>query len=158
MTKEKIQDFTLRVTNANKTEMIAILYDIAVTYMQDAILSLEKDDFGAFSQEIGRAKNTIRELMNSTDTSEKLGLILLKLYVYANKELTKALINKKSEPILEVIHIFTELKEAYEYAATKDCSGPVMEHTETVYSGLTYNRYMKNESVTKGSSKRGFLA
>ena len=40
MTKECKQQFTLRITQANKTELIVILYEMLLAYTQDAKISL----------------------------------------------------------------------------------------------------------------------
>ena len=42
MKKEKKQEFTLRITRANKTQMVVILYDMVLTYLEDAIEAFEK--------------------------------------------------------------------------------------------------------------------
>lgn len=157
MTKEKINEFTLKISNANKTEMIAILYDIAITYINDAIKALDDKDFKGFRNEIDKARRTIRELMDSVDTSVDLGLSLLKLYVYAQRELTKAYLNYEEGPLLSVMSMFSRLEESYLVAGKKDFSGPVMEHTEAVYNGFTYNKNLMGESVIGNYSNRGFL-
>lgn len=158
MTKEQIQAFTLRVSSANKTEMIVILYDIAITYLKDSVSALENDNKTLFRAELNRTKSTIQELINSLDTSVELGATLLKLYVYCNRELTKAFINYDEAPARQVIKIFGELREAYEVASSRDKSAPVMTNTETVYNGLTYNRNLLNEISIDTASNRGYLA
>ncbi len=158
MTKEQIQAFTLRVSSANKTEMIVILYDIAITYLNDSVSALENDNKSLFRAELNRTKSTVQELMNSVDTSTELGATLLKLYVYCNRELTEAFINYDEAPARHVIKIFGELKEAYKVASSRDKSAAVMTNTETVYNGLTYNKNLMNEILTDRASNRGFLA
>lgn len=158
MTKDKIQDFTFRVTTANKTEMIVILYDIGITYIDDAVSKLDCADFKGFRNEIGRIRNTLRELMNSVDTSNEIGANILKLYIFCSRELTSAFLNFDKNSLYHVANIFKNLKEAYEEVSKNDTSGPVMEHAETVFNGLTYNRDLRSESVSNGSTNRGFLA
>ena len=158
MTKEQIQAFTLRVSSANKTEMIVILYDIAITYLNDSVSALENDNKSLFRAELNRTKSTVQELMNSVDTSTELGATLLKLYVYCNRELTGAYINYDEAPARHVIKIFGELREAYKVASSRDKSAAVMTNTETVYNGLTYNKNLMNEILTDRASNRGFLA
>ncbi len=158
MTKEKIQDFTIRVTTANKTEMIVILYDIAITYLQDAIDALSEGNNSEYRKELGRARNTLRELQNSVDTSIDLGMTLLKIYVYANKELTKAYMDYDEARIFHVMAMFIGLRDAYMEAGKVDKSGPVMDNVETICSGYTYNRYLMKETVSTGEYNRGLLA
>lgn len=158
MTKEKIQDFTIRVTTANKTEMIVILYDIAITYLQDAVDALSACNHAEYRRELGRARNTLRELQNSVDTSMDLGMNLLKLYVYCNKELTKGYMDFDETPIFHVMAMLIGLRDAYKEAGKADKSGPVMDHVETICSGYTYNKYLMKETVSTGEYNRGLLA
>ena len=158
MTKEQIQAFTLRVSSANKTEMIVILYDIAITYLNDSVSAKESDNKSLFRAELNRAKSTVTELMNSVDTSTDLGLTLLKLYVYCNKELTKAYIDLDDAPARHIIQILSSLKSAYEEVSKKDNSGAVMKNVEIVYGNLTYNKNLMSEILTDRAQSRGFLA
>jgi len=158
MTKEQIQAFTLRVSSANKTEMIVILYDIAITYLNDSVSALENDNKSLFRAELNRTKSTVQELMNSVDTSTELGLTLLKLYVYCNRELTKAYIDLDDAPARHLIKIFSSLKSAYEAVSKNDQSGAVMKNVEIVYGGLTYNKKLMDEILTDRAQSRGFLA
>ena len=44
MKKEQKQEFTLRITRANKTQMIVILYDMVLVYLEDSLEAFEKED------------------------------------------------------------------------------------------------------------------
>lgn len=158
MTKENIQNFTFRVTKANKTEMIVILYDIAIVYINDAIDALKREDKCQFRLEISRIRDTIRELIESVDTSMELGMNLLNLYIFCGNELTKAFIDYDETYLYHVESIFKKLSDAYREASKKDLSGPVMENAEKVYEGYTYNRSLTNETYSASGNDRGILA
>lgn len=157
MTREKIQSFTLRISHANKTEMMAILYDIGIEYLNDAINSLSANDNSDFAEDIHKFRGVLRELMNSVNTGDGVGRTFLSLYIFAGKEVTNAFINKDQAPLNRLIDMFTEMSDCYKEAAKKDTSGPVMEHAETVYSGFTYNRNSMTENVNSADISRGFL-
>ena len=158
MTKETIQSFTYRITTANKTEMIAILYDIGRAYIKDASECLDASDKAGFRTNVNCVRNTVKELMASVNTSEELGRTFLSLYIFCNKQLTKAFLDYDKEALNVVDDMFKELGEVYHQISGLDKSKPVMNNAETVYSGLTYNRSLSPESMTSGSSNRGFLA
>ena len=42
MTKELKQEYTLRITQANKTQLITILYEMLLVYVDDARTAYEK--------------------------------------------------------------------------------------------------------------------
>lgn len=158
MTKEEIQDFTVRVTSANKTEMIVILYDIALTYIKDAVSCLDRENKPQFRIEIGRVRNAIKELMDSVDTSLDLGMRLLQLYIFCSGELTKGYIDYDKDPLYHVMSILKKLRDAYNEKTKLDTSGPVMKNVETVYEGFTYNKSSRMQSVTVADANRGILA
>ncbi len=158
MTKEKIQDFTLRVSNANKTGMIVVLYDIILTYIDDARTALADGDKQRFRTEITRARNSLNELIGSVNTSEELGMTLLRLYIYSSGELTKSYIYYDAENLDHVSEILVKLADAYRSIVSKDTSAPVMSNTEKLYTGYTYNPYGRTENYTDSSTKRGILA
>ena len=158
MTKEEIQSFTYRITKANRTEMLVVLYDMACLYLRDAKTCLERDEKQSFRQEIGHARDVIRELMNSVNVDTKTGRDLLSLYIFYNEQLTGAYLDYDPGPLEHVSKMLSILSEGYREAAKKDMSGAVMGNTETVYSGLTYNRHLTGDTAVTGSQNRGFLA
>ena len=158
MTKETIQSFTYRITTANKIEMIAILYDIGRTYIKDALECLNSADRAGFRTNVNCVRNTVKELMASVNTSDDLGRTFMSLYIFCNKQLTKAFLDFDPEALQVVDDMFKEFGEVYHQISGLDSSKPVMNNTETVYSGLTYNRSLSPENMTSGSSNRGFLA
>lgn len=95
MTKECKQQFTLRITQANKTELIVILYEMLLTYTQDAKISLQEGNTEAFRDNIRKADNCLTELTESLDLSYEIGRRLLSLYMFCKKELLKADVRKK---------------------------------------------------------------
>ena len=157
MTKEKIKDFTYRVTTANKTELIVILYDIAESYIEDAISDIEKADYKGCREEIGHVRSTIRELMNSVDTSQEIGQNLLKLYIFCSEQLTKAFIDYDKNALYHVLSVIKKLREAYDKVSVIDKSEPVMQNAEKVYNGFSYNKNMMTENLAEGNFNRGFL-
>jgi len=158
MTKDKIQDFTYRITNANKTEMIVILYDIGLTYLKDAVKDIDNADFSGMRTEIGRCRNTLRELMNSVDTHTDIGHNIMKLYIFCSGELTKAFMDYDKNALNHVINVFTKLREAYVKVSEQDKSEAIMEHTENVFSGFTYGRNLKAYDFTDKDFNRGVWA
>lgn len=158
MTKECKQQFTLRITQANKTEMIVILYEMVLTYMSDAEKELEKGDITAYREALRKTRGCIGELLASLNLEYELAARLLSLYLYCNRELIKADIRKEAEPLTHVRSIIEKLLTAYRELAGQDTSGPVMQNSQTVYTGLTYGKNKLSEDVTEESTNRGFRA
>lgn len=158
MTKEQIQNFTFRISNANRTDMIAILYDMGIEYLNGALTALKESKFKDFSDEIYRFRGVNRELMDSVNNETQIGRNFLSIYVFMGRMVTEALINREGEPLKRVIRMLTKMSETYRELGKKDPTGPVMEHAETVYSGFTYNRNRVTDNVSNADVNRGFLA
>ena len=158
MTREQIQTFTLRITKANRTEMITILYDMGVQYLSDALESLVKGDRQDFRLQINRAKDVISELMASVNPDLELGRNFLKLYIFYRETLTKAYLDYDAAAAEHVLKMMKSLSAGYSEAAKRDRSEAVMQNAETVYSGLTYNRHLTNDNFVNSGDNRGYLA
>ena len=59
MTKECKQQFTLRITQANKTEMIVILYEMLLVYLKDAEDALERDQIAVFREALRKVRGCL---------------------------------------------------------------------------------------------------
>ena len=156
MKKEKKQEFTLRITRANKTQMIVILYDMVLAYLEDSLEAYEKNDFKGYKWNIERAKDCIDELLNSLHMEYEIAGILKGLYFFYKRELTTAAIHNKQEMVLPVMQMIRELKESYEQIASQDTSAPIMENTQEIYAGLTYGKDSLNVNLSDQGTHRGF--
>lgn len=155
MTKECKQQFTLRISQANKTEMVVILYDMTLEYLEDAIREQEAGNRTEFIEALRRVRGCIKELMNSLNLQVEPAPALLQLYLYCNKELVQADIHNQSAPLYHVQKIIKKLHDAYEELAKQDKSEPVMQNSQAVYAGLTYGKNRLAEDMADQSMNRG---
>ena len=156
MKKEKKQEFTLRITQANKTRLVVILYDMILVYLEDALEVYNRAEYEDFRWNIERAKDCIDELLNSLHMQYEVAGILKSLYFFYKRELTSAGIQRNQEKILPVMKMIQELKESYEQIAAQDTSAPIMENAQTIYAGLTYGKDSLNVNLSDQGTKRGF--
>lgn len=154
MTDEAKKNFTMRITQANKSGLIVILYEMYLTYLEDAFAA--EDNRMEFREAIRKARGCINELMNSLNFDYEISYQLLRLYVYVNKQMAAADVRSSVAPLTECRKIMSRLSEAYREVSKEDASGPVMEHTQTVYAGLTYGKGKLTESLVH-EGNRGFL-
>lgn len=158
MKSELKQQFSMRITRANKTELVVILYEMFLTYVADAKEDLAKEDIKTFRLDIQRARGCLKELMGSLNFDYEPAPSLLSLYMYVSKLLVSADIHNEAEPLDEVAKIMQKLHDAYETIAKEDQSGPVMGNAQTVYAGLTYSKNDLTVNLDDGSGSRGFFA
>ncbi len=158
MTQERKQEFTRRIVQANKTQMITILYEMVIDYLDEALDAIGTGDKGQASVLLSYAQSCIDELIRSVNRKYELGRILSDIYVFSKKELTASAISYSQHRIWKVEQNFKMLCSAYRELEKNDTSAPMMGNTQTVYAGLTYGKYRLNEDVTAVSMNRGVMA
>ncbi len=158
MTQSKKQEYTRRITQANKTGLITIIYDIALEYLQDAQTALSEGDKAEFDRQIGYAAGCIDELIRSLDLKYEIARNLLQLYLFIKKELIHAVAAREVDGIFASERILQGLHETYLKLEKMDNDPPIMSNTQTVYAGMTYGRHDITENVSDPSGNRGFMA
>lgn len=159
MTKEQIQTYTLRVSQASSCELVVILYDIILEDMETAKEAKAVGDMEAFRADLKHAGRFLNELIQILDFSVPLAYPLMSLYTYANRQLTRAWAGGKEEPLSDVIMVIEKLREGFDGIKDQDQGGPVMQNVQQVYAGLTYGKGSLNESyVNPQDYNRGFKA
>lgn len=157
MTKELKQQYTLRITQANKTQLIVILYDMILSYVNEAKAAYEQGNKSAFHGAIRKIRGCVQELIASLHLEYEVAMNMLSLYLYVNRELAGADVHFRMEELEHVVMVISELREAYVVLAEQDASGPIMQNTQTVYAGLTYGRGELTENMSDQGTNRGFL-
>ena len=156
MTKELKQEYTLRITQANKTQLITILYEMVLLYVDEAQEALDAGQKMEYKSAIRKIRGCIDELTASLNLDYELAHNLLQLYLYISRELVKASTHYERENLEHVRLIIGELHKAYQAIEDQDMSGPVMGNTQTVYAGLTYGRNTLTENIADSVTNRGF--
>ena len=155
MTKDQKQDYTLRITQANRSELIVIVYDIALSYIDTAIRAFDESNMEAFGANSRYACKCIGDLLEALDFNYEPSYPLMRIYVYISKQLSLAPVKKDKEALIVAKRLLSKLKKSFEDIAAQDDSAPLMSNTQEVYAGLTYGKGSLNESL-QGSSNRGF--
>lgn len=87
MTREMKQIFTRRITQANRTQLVVILYDMVLEYLKEAIAAQEIDCIQEYKKAMQCARNCISELRNSLDFNYEISKNLFAIYAFADREL-----------------------------------------------------------------------
>lgn len=156
MTRETKQIFTRRITQANSTQLVVILYDMTLTYLKDAADAYDIGCEEEFKKDMQCARNCISELRNSLNFSYDLSRTLFSIYAFADREIANDMSGVKTEHMTEIIQMFSKLREAYHTVSKEDTTQPLMENAQDVYAGFTYGRSDINESLLYSSAGRGF--
>lgn len=159
MDSAKKQEFAARVTQANKSELVVITYDIILSYMDDIVETHNNGDKENCYNSAVCAENFLHELMEALDYKYPISRELLSLYVYVNKQLVNVKIKEDISGIESAKDVMTKLRESFIKVSEEDKSAPLMSNTETIYAGITYGRGNLNEmSMQDAGNNRGFMA
>ena len=83
MKKDEIQTFSYRISQANKTQLIVIMYDMAIQYVSDAIennyeTQSEKDEY---ESDVVQVKRVVDSLVTSLDMQYEVSVQLYNIYL-----------------------------------------------------------------------------
>lgn len=159
MKEESIKAYSRRVSQANRSELIVIMYDIILEDITDARELLQAGDPMGFQKSLAHAVRFVSELMVALDVTYPISKNLMRLYIYVNRCLNHARIQRRDTELDHAEQVLRGLYTAFEGVAEQDHSLPVMEHTQKLYAGLTYGRGVLNETlVSPDEENRGFKA
>ena len=157
MDSERLKDYTARITQANRSELVVITFDLIIESIEEAKKSFETKDYLTYERELKRVQKLINELMGSLDYRFPIAKELFQLYSFSNHRVVDALFKRKPELLDSVNSVMGKIRVGFEGVAKEDTSGPVMTNTQTVYAGLTYGKHALDEVYVNGTS-RGFKA
>jgi len=157
---ESVKIFTRRITSANKSEIIVIIYDIIEENLALAKKALAEGDRETYRNEIKQAISFVKELLVSLDMNYEVSKYLASLYIYVSRCLNFALVSGKKEEIEAAEKVLRKLGDSFREVAKTDESKPVMENTQRVYAGITYGRGLDLDEtlVAPAMESRGFRA
>ncbi len=150
------QEFTRRLSQCNRGELIVIMYDIVFAYMAEATSCYEANDYDGFKSAIKKAQASIDALKKALDFKYDISKDLHKLYMYSSNCLAKAIYQNRLEGLEEAEKILKSLYASFCEAAKTDTSGPLMSNTQQVYAGMTYGKSDLNENCIY-DNHRGFF-
>lgn len=175
MTKEWKQQFTLRITQANSTELVVILYEMLLCYLDEAEEALkagntaeagdvvktgdaaEAGDADEFRNAVRKARGCLNELLRSLHLKYEPAPTLQQLYLFCIRRLAHAEVKRENSALEEIRKVIRPLHDAYEQIAGQNTQGPVMDNSQAVYAGLTYGRNTLTENMADQGANRGML-
>ena len=139
MTSEKKQEYTRRIIEANPTGIIALTYEIAKGYYEDAIVAFKAGDRDTYRLEISRGNKCIEQLIMSLDPKYAVSIYLLRIYNYILECARRASFKYDTAELDEPMEILARIGGTFEEIAPQDKRSAGVRGGEEVYDGLTYN-------------------
>ena len=130
LAKRNLNDDVLRkyksneISTASQGQLIIMLYDGAIRFIQTALDSMEPRKFDQVNNYILKAQVIVTELMLSLDMNAggEIAGNLFSIYVYLKKRLIEANVKKSPEILVEVKKFLLDLKEGWSEAIKKSDS------------------------------------
>lgn len=157
MTKEQKQDFTRRITQANRSELVLIKFEMLFVYMDNICEYFQKEDKQELTNHVRYADAVLKSFQETLDFQYEISAQLYALYDFHRRQLSKVIIKNSAEGLDQSREMLLKTYHAFQEAAKQDTSGPLMRNAQQVYAGYTYGKHDLNESYDLHSS-RGFLA
>lgn len=140
MTKEEMKEFSLRIADSSKTELVVITYDIIMNYIDAAVKAYDEEEPENVVFNLQKAKQFVNNLSSCLDLNVGISHELLRLYVYVNNCLVKDIVRRNPANAESIKGVISKLRESYNEISPLDHSGKVMRNSEQVYVGYTYGR------------------
>lgn len=140
MTKEEINQFSMRISQSNRTQIVVITYEIIINYLDSAIDSFDNSNVTDFVHNVRKARQFVNELSSVLDFRYKISFELMNLYMFANECLIKSELRREDVNLEVVRDMMIKLRDSFETVSKQDNSKPVMQVREKVYEGLTYGK------------------
>ena len=157
MTKERIQEFTRRITQANRSGLALIKFEILFAYFDDISRAFQENDRQGVEKGVHHADDVLKSFQETLDFQYEISPRLYALYDFHRRQLSKVLIRNSLDELTQSRKMLQKTYEAFSEAAKEDTSAPLMRNAQQVYAGYTYGKNDINESYDVPSS-RGFLA
>lgn len=154
--KEQIADFTRRISQSNRSELVVVMYEIYFAYLEDARAAREKQDWEEYKTALRQSQRTLDELMGALNFSYELAKELYRIYVFCKDTLAKAIYKREEKELDDAERLMRKLYDSFVKVTEADSSAPLMQNTQQVYAGYTYGRDDLVESQDFDTS-RGFL-
>ena len=156
MTEEKIRQFTDRIGKANKTEMIVVVYDIALAWAQQAREAYDRGDMKAFGDALTHTRKCVDSLIDALNFDYEVSNNLFSLYNFIKKRLLSSRIRESDTGLKDAVKILNGMKDIFTELAKMDDSGVMMDDTRHVVAGMTYGRGGMSEHVVNPEKTRTF--
>ena len=145
MEKEKLNAYAARVSQANRSELVVIMYEAFLDSVKEGDAQMKQGDMPACRREL--------------DFQYEISFYLRRLYIYSYHELCQGMALRDSERFAHATHVMERLLPSFREVAKQDTSEAVMKNVQQIYAGLTYGRGSLNETIGVDIGKnRGFEA
>lgn len=145
MNKEQLQAYTARIVQANRSELVVIIYELAVDSIDAAQVDYEDGAIESMLSNLKKAQKYVNQLVSGLDFQYAVSKDLFHLYQYVERIIVGCIVRQDCKDIKDAREVLTGLQVGFEGVAKEDSSEPLMERSTQLYAGLTYGKGTLNE-------------
>ncbi|MCI8326417.1 MAG: flagellar protein FliS [Lachnospiraceae bacterium] len=158
MKKEKVSEFTRKISQCNKSGLTLITYEILFAYLEEAEEAHREQEHELFRQNIRKVLACLNRLMETLNFDYEISREIYPLYRFCRDEFGMAMAKNDMQNLEVVKRILKNLHEAFLEVSKEDHSRPLMQNSEKVIAGMTYQKNDLTEIYDTDSENRGFFA
>lgn len=156
MKKEQIRDYTLRISQANASGLVVIIYELLLDCLEDAKVAQSQQDMEQYTKQVKKARRYMGELIHGLNMQDAIARQLAKRYIFLHKELLTMERKPDQEKLSKLTEAVLDMQKHFIRIAKEDAEEPIMANTQKVYAGLTYGRNQLNETTLDYGGNRGY--
>ena len=130
MNNDMIRTYSYRISQATRSQLVVITYDIITDYLNEA---LNDDASSGYKEKLHMAMRGIDQLITGLDMEYEISVQLYQLYNYMKRTLISAQVSGERDSVSRVITMLGKLRTSFLEVSQLDDSKPLMKNTEKVY-------------------------
>ena len=128
MNKQEINEFSMRISQSSRTQIVVITYEIIINYLDSARESLDNKDETNFVFNVKKARQFLSQLSGALDFKYGISYELMNLYMYVNNCLVKNIAKRNVEKADSIKSVITQLRSSFDEISSLDQSGKAMKN------------------------------
>ena len=157
MTREDIKTYSYRISQASKTDLVVITYDIAADYLKEAKENAESGDIEGMRSALNKVSRVIDSLISGLNLEYEIAGNLFQIYLQIKRTLVSVSVSADKDEITRIERLISMLRKSFYSIKDEDTSGPLMKNTEQVYQGLTYSNSGYGNESSNVQANRGYI-
>jgi len=151
MTNEELKTFMLKISQANKSGLVILSYEIMINYIESAAEELYNKKYEEFHFNLKKARHFLMDLSSNLDLKYPISSELMSIYIFINKWIIAADSRKDMKDYKRIIKIIDDLRESFIKISETDTSKPELNQSMEVHAGITYgpNSKLKEYTIRK---------
>lgn len=151
------QDYVAKICNASPLQLVNITFELILLNIEESKSFNKKEKM--FEQKVKNARNFLTQLRNSLNMNMEISHQLLSIYNFVDYLLANYLFNGEKNLAQDSIKILSNIHDAFkEIEKNEPDKKSVMQNSEQIFAGLTYDKNGNLQEYINPNKNRGFKA